>query len=154
MIQRKPARFNPLLAMLRSAWFEATGRIHFPSTPEGTTVTIDGEQWMVFRKVRLDVPGAPDPEAELCSRFQASKKLSAWERFVLLILPIPLLCGVRGFRGKTWLRNQNGEYMGISHWQTVEHAERYLESGAVQWIDRRCTPGSLRVQVLASIGIA
>lgn len=141
-----------MMALLRAIGLELTGRLHFSSAHVGSTLDIDGESWTVIREVLVDDAGAPDPAAVIYGRF-GTVGANSLTKFALLVLAIPLLCGVKGFRGKQWLRNSRGEYLGISCWRTSQDAESYLASDAVRYLERNCKPGSLRIQMLESIGL-
>jgi hypothetical protein len=140
---------NPVSSALRASVSLLQGRAHFPSALVGRQVQLDGRQFVVFRQVIVDRPGAAAESAGavFIPRFRLSgMSPRANERFSWL--PIPFFIGLPGFRSKLWLvARDTGEFAGIYEWDKPEDAERYARSFAAHFMTARAEPGSVSFRV-------
>jgi hypothetical protein len=134
-------------ALVRSLARLASGRVRFLRRDVGHTLTMeDGEQFTVFRHVRVKAPGAP--AAVFVVRFTPAR-MSVRQNIRFSLLPMIPLLGLHGFREKYWCVNeQTGVCQGLYAWQTVADAETYAGSVALRFMARRSLPGSVSHQIL------
>jgi hypothetical protein len=53
-----------------------------------------------------------------------------------------------GFRTKLWTVDENnGDFQGIYEWETLQDAENYAHSFAMQFMTNRSLPGSVSFQI-------
>lgn len=143
---------NTLFSIIRACGLELVGRLHFDVAPIGQTIVADGEQWTIFRKLRLVDFDLPPAQAMAEIRFNSTKSLESnkWSS----LLAIPLFAGLPGFRSKIWMHNGKGGFRVVYEWQTIEDAQRFANSRVVRIVHRRSTPGSLKVELLELPGLA
>jgi len=137
---------STIASILRAVGLEIAGRLRFDIAPLGQLVTADGEQWTIFRKLRLVDFGLPAPQAMVEARYNSPQSLEH-NRWTSLMV-IPLFAGLRGFRSKLWMHNGKGDFRVVYEWQTIEDARRFAASLTVRVVDRHSTPGSLKVELL------
>jgi hypothetical protein len=120
--------------------------LRFDIAPIGQVVVEDGEEWTIFRKLRLVDFDLPPAQAVVEARFHMPDSFdrSRWTS----LLAIPLFAGMPGFRSKVWMHNGKGEFRVVYEWQTIEDAQGFAESPVVGLVHRRALPGSMRVEVL------
>lgn len=134
---------SPILSIIKTAGFLLTGRLHFPVNRIGEKVTDEnGREYTVFRQVVVDAgrDQPARPGALLTLRFEVTNLTPGMNRFYSL-LPLMLYLGDRGFRSKTF--TINGRYcMSIYEWDTLEDAQNYLQSLALETILLRSVTGT------------
>jgi hypothetical protein len=137
---------NTLVSVFRALGREISGSLRFDIAPIGQVIVADGEEWTVFRKLRLVEYGLAPAQAMVEARFRMTE---SFDRHRLSsMLAVPLFAGMPGFRSKIWMHNQAGEYRVVYEWQTIEDAQRFSESLIVKMIRRRAVPGSVKLDVL------
>ncbi len=147
-----PQPLNPFRAFWNTLGLALRGRVHFPRRRLGETLVLEnGEPWVIFRQVIVDPgPGRPPkPGAVFRPRFHVAG-MSVRQNTLFSWLPVPFILGLPGFRSKLWLYNPaNGDFQGIYEWDTVQDAENYGRSFAMQFMARRSVPGSVSYSVTA-----
>jgi hypothetical protein len=143
---------STIASILRAIGLEVAGRLRFDLAPLGQVITVDGEQWTIFRKLRMVDFGLPAPQAIVEARFNSPKSLehNRWTS----LMAIPLFAGLPGFRSKLWMHNGKGDFRVVYEWQTLEDAQRFAASPVVKMVGRHSTPGSLKVELLELPGLA
>ena len=142
---------NPFRSFLKTLSYLLDRRLHFPKERQGQEVTMaDGQTFTIFRQVRVDpAPDRPSsPQATLIVRFQVSS-MTARQNDLFSLLPMPFFIGLPGFRSKLWTVNKRtGASQGIYRWDTVQDAENYANSFAMDFMTRRSVPGSVSWQII------
>jgi len=126
------------------------GRVAFPRARLGQTLTLEGEDWLIFREMVVRPrPGQPAlPAAVFRPRFRLAGMGFRVNRLFSL-LAIPFFSGLPGFRSKLWLyRPASGEYSGWYEWDSAADAQAYAASFAARFMTRRAVPGSVAFTVL------
>ena len=153
-------RFPPFL-IARAVGLLLTGRLHVRTDRIGEVVKRPGEEdFVIFRQVFVDAPGAGDgssdgsaaPEAtfKVCFHF---KSFSPRVNKVLSLIPIPFIVAQPGFRSKTWmLGRETGMFQGFYEWATREDAERYWTSFPLKLMKKRAVADSLTHSVESATG--
>lgn len=140
---------NPIRSALNTLGFVIAGRLHFPSKRIGEVVTdAAGQSFTVFRQVSVDPTGdqPAQPGAVLILHFRVTN-MSPEVNQIYSLLPLPLYIGDPGFRSK--LFTINGENcQSIYEWDTVQDAEKYVNSVALKTILLRAVPGSVSYQIV------
>ena len=144
------ARLSPLASLGAFLAAVAGGRVTFPRDRLNQTLTIEGEDWLIFREMIVQPrPGQPAlPAAVFRPRFRLAGMGFRANRLVSL-LAIPFFSGLPGFRSKLWLyRPADGAYSGWYEWDSAEDARAYGTSFAARFMTRRAVPGSVSFSVL------
>lgn len=138
------AQLPPAL-LARATGYRLRGRIHFLKDSIGQTHPGPDEDFIVFRKMVLDLgPGQPDkPGAIFTVRFHFAR-LSPDMNKRLSLVPAPFIAAQPGFRSKTWmLGRETGMFQGSYEWDTIADAEAYWDSFPLRMMKRRAVPGSV-----------
>jgi len=149
---------NPFLSFLITHWYLFTGRMHFPRERIGETFKLGDEQvFTIFRQVVVDpIKGQQEqPGAFFRVRFRVANT-TAEQNMRFSILTIPFFVGLPGFHSKVWMLNRaTGEFQGVYQWDTVDDAQNYACSFAMQFMTRRAVPGSVshEVQSVSSVNM-
>jgi hypothetical protein len=150
---RKAMLADVLRSLLKTIEYVVTGRLHFRTQRLGQVVTAeDGQSYTIFREVVVDPrPGQPEkPGAVFVLRFEVTN-LSQKQNQVLSLIPIPLYVGFPGFRSKVYTINQS-HCQSIYEFDTVQTAEHYACSAALEFITRRSVPGSVSKKIIPARG--
>ncbi len=151
MTEPTPVTSSPLRSFLNTFNYLLRGRLHFPQDRQDQELTMaDGQTLAIFRQARVDpAPDQPqNPQATLIVRFQVAR-LTARQNELFSLLPMPFFIGLPGFRSKLWTVNrQTGISQGIYQWDTVQDAENYAKSFAMDFMTRRSVPGSVSWQII------
>ena len=129
------------------------GRLHFKRQRLGQIVTADdGQSYTIFREIVVDPrPGQLEkPGAVFILRFQVTNLSPRQNQFFSLI-PIPLYVGFPGFRSKVYTIN-GSSCQSIYEFDSVQDAEAYSRSAALQFITRRSVPGSISHRIVPNEG--
>jgi hypothetical protein len=132
------AQFPPAL-LARAAGYRLRGRVTFSRSAVGAIVPGEDEDFVVFRKMRLDpVEHQPEePGAIFTVRFHFANLSTAVNKRLSLI-PAPFIAAQPGFRSKTWmLGSRSGMFQGLYEWDTVADAEAYWTSFPMRMMRRR-----------------
>lgn len=118
-----------MLAIARALTLLLRGKVRFPRGERGRTLIMeDGEQFTVFRHVRVEDGGKP--EAVFIVRFTPAR-LSVRQNIRFSLVPMVPLLGLHGFREKYWcVDEQTGQCQGLYAWQTVADAQACAHSVA------------------------
>ena len=125
-----------LQALVRSVGYLLRGRIEFPRGRLGDVLELpDGDRFVCYRETALKpaVTDARDDGVVLVFGLQgADRETSATIRSVLFDpaanVATPFFAGMPGFRRKLWLAGtQEGEFLELYEWATVEDAERFVD---------------------------
>ncbi|MFX1537572.1 MAG: hypothetical protein ACFFDI_25500 [Promethearchaeota archaeon] len=138
-------RFNPFYSFIRTFWYIASRRVHFPLNRIGEELEVKDERFVIFRQVIIDPhPNQQEkPGAIFRVRFRLAN-MSLKQNIRFSRLPIPFFIGLPGFRSKIWMHNEStGWCFGIYEWDSVQAAEKYVQSFAVRFMTRRSVPGSI-----------
>lgn len=140
---------NPILALLKTLLLFLTLRVNFIRKDVGRAITMeDGQTFRIFRHVKIRSMDAESPEGVFIVRFKP-KGMAIRQNIWFSLLPMMILIGFNGFREKYWcVDDETGLCQGIYAWQTVEDAENYSKSIAMQFMTRRSDPKSISVRVL------
>jgi hypothetical protein len=143
---------SPSRAALRTLQYALAGRLHFPRHRVGKTITMDGQEWVVFREVFLDpAAGRPEvPGAIFWARFHVVG-MSARQNILFSLIPIPFFVGLPGLRTKLWMYSpETGDFCGVYEWDTVQDAENYSRCFAARFMARRSVPGSVSFRITSA----
>jgi hypothetical protein len=151
--KRKAMLHSSSRSALKTLEYVLTGRLHFERHRLGQIVTADdGQSYTIFREIVVD-PRRDQPEkscAVFILHFRVTN-LSPRLNRLLLLLPIPLYVGFPGFRSKVY--TINGSFcQSIYEFDTVQDAEAYARSAALQFITRRSVPGSVSYKIIPNKG--
>lgn len=143
-------QFPPLL-LARATMLRLRGRVHFPRDRVGDVVQGNGEEYVVFRRMEVDVvaagPERPGARFDVGFRFA---RFSPGVNRALSRIPMPLIAAQPGFRSKTWLLGrESGAFKGIYEWDTVADAEAYWTSFPMRLMRRRAVPQTLTKRITA-----
>ena len=125
-----------LQALVRSVGYLLRGRIEFPRGRLGDVLELpDGDRFVCYRETALKpaVTDARDDGVVLVFGLAgADRETSATIRSVLFDpaanVATPFFAGMPGFRRKLWLAGtQEGEFLELYEWATVEDAERFVD---------------------------
>ena len=109
----------------------------------------DKTEFTIFREASLDPPGSRSnpPGARFKVRFHV-EKMSPKVNKIFSLFTIPFFVGLKGFRSKLWLLDEEGgDWMGIYEWQTVEDARNYSKSFAMRFMTGRSVEGSVSFKI-------
>jgi hypothetical protein len=136
-----------MLAIARALTLLLRGKVRFSRDEIGRTAIMeDGEQFSVFRHVRVEDGGKP--QGAFIVRFTPAR-LSVRQNIRFSLLPMVPLLGMRGFREKYWCVNeQTGQCQGLYAWQTVADAQAYSRSVALRFMTARSRHGSVSHRIL------
>ncbi len=143
--------YSLIRAFLHGVGLLLTGQVRFPRRHVGSTVTMEGEHWTVFREAVV-WPDRNERQngAVFIARFHVAN-MTVRQNIAFSLLPIPLLVGLPGFRSKLWMYNGAGDFQGVYEWDSAAAAERYAHSAAVRFMTRRSLPGSVSFTVIPHI---
>ncbi len=140
-------------SVLKTLEYALTGRLHFKRQRLGQVVTADdGQSYTIFREIVVDPrPDQPEkPEAVFILHFRVTN-LSPRQNRLFSLLPIPLYVGFPGFRSKVYTIHGSC-CQSIYEFDTVQDAEAYARSAALQFITRRSVPGSVSHTIVPNEG--
>jgi hypothetical protein len=145
--------YSPLCSLCNFIIAICHGRLVFPRSYLGNTIELDDGSWLVLREMVITTQGeSSEPEAIFRPRFHIkgmSPKVNEWFSW----LPIPFFAGLPGFRRKLWLFDPiSGDFSGYYEWQTVQDANSYAHSFAMQFMTARSVPGSVSARVMLRDG--
>jgi len=143
---------NMVLGFLKAILLFSTGRVSFLKSDVGKELNESGQVFTVFRHVQIKTfCKRSNPEAIFKITFKpANMGIEQNKRFSKL--PMLVFMGFKGFRSKYWAVNENtGLCLGIYEWDTVEDAENYSKSVAVNFMKKRSVPGTVEFQVISKI---
>ena len=123
-------------------------RVIFSKNEIGKVVR-EEEPYKIFRKVMvLQKNHQPKtPGASFKVKFQFTKYSFDTNRRLSLI-PIPFIIAQPGFISKTWLvGTQSGCFQGFYEWESIQTAEKYINSFPLKLMKKRALPESLQIQV-------
>lgn len=148
---------NPLRSLVVALGYLLSGHIHFAKEHVGRELTLhDGQRVRAFRQIVVR-PGPGQPSvagATFVVRFHVAG-MSLRQNIRFSWLPIPFFIGLRGFRSKIWAYSpENGDFLGIYEWQTIQDAENYACSFALWFMMRRSVPGSVSYTILPANRLA
>ena len=147
----KTKNLSPIASFFRALHLLISGRMRFPRDRVGETLVLEnGECWTIFRQVVVTPePGRPAKAgAVFRPRFRVAG-MSLRQNIRFSLLPIPFFTGLPGFRSKLWLyQAETGDFQGYYEWDSVEDAENYANSFAMQFMTRRSVPGSVSCRVI------
>jgi hypothetical protein len=138
-------KFNLFRSIINVIVYAFSGRLHFPRGRVGKEIILDGERWVIFREAVVDAgKGQPQrPGAVFRPRFHVAG-MSVRQNIVFSLLPMWLILGLPGFRSKLWLYSpETGDSSGYYEWDTLQDADNYSKSMAMQFMTRRSVPGSV-----------
>ena len=140
-------------SVLKTVEYILTGRLHVRRQRLGQTVIAeDGQSYTIFREIvvdpRLDQPKKPG--AVFILHFRVTN-LSPRQNRLFSLLPIPLYVGFAGFRSKVYTIN-GSRCQSIYEFDTVQDAEAYARSSALQFITRRSVSGSVSHKIVPNQG--
>jgi hypothetical protein len=145
---------NPIKLLARAVLLKLKGRARLERDIDDTSLYVEGERFVAFRKVVVDP--APDQPTEPGAIFQVRfsfKNLSSKANRRLSLIPIPLITAQPGFRSKTWLLgDETGDFIGYYEFDTVRQAEAYWDSLPLKMMRGRAAEGSLSHEVRPARG--
>jgi hypothetical protein len=133
-----------------------TGKIQFKRDEIGKTVQmLDGHRFTVFRHaIKKSKNQKGQKPAVLCVRFHL-KGMSPERNIKFSLLPMLFILGLPGFREKYWMINRrNGDFQGLYEWNSLEEAQEYVNSFAMNFMTKRSIPGSVSYEIIPEIGLA
>ena len=141
-------KFNPFFILLKSSALLLNGRAKFSRERVGQTlITENGRQFKILREVKIKPkPHQPDlPNSVFRVWFRT--KAAPQNTIRLSHLTTLGFLGMPGFRSKLWLYDDTrGEFGGIYEWDTIEDADNYDKSYAMQFSKWRSVPGKFRTE--------
>lgn len=139
---------SPVISIVKTLVYLATGRLHFPRNRVGERIIgEDKREFTVFRQVVVSPrKGQPTkPGALLTLNFTVTNMSPGMNKFYSL-LPLIFYLGDKGFRSKTF--TINGDHcMSIYEWDTMTDAENYVQSIAIKTILLRSVTGSFSYSI-------
>jgi len=133
-----------------------TGSVHFPKENMGKTVVMEnGQKFTLFRTLTVSrkTPGA-NGFAVFKVRFKF-RGLTPEDNKRFSMIPVPFLIGMKGFREKNWMINEDtGYFQGVYQWESKEIAESYPDSFIFQLMTKRAAPGTVSYEILPDTDIS
>ncbi|MBW1849359.1 MAG: hypothetical protein JRJ27_20045 [Deltaproteobacteria bacterium] len=133
-----------------------SGRVHFPKEyVDKTLVMENGQKFTIFRTLTVNskTPGTTG-FAVFKVRFKFSG-LKPEDNKRLSMIPVPFLVGMKGFRAKYWMINEDtGYFQGVYQWTSKEIAENYPDSFIFQLMTKRAASGTVSYEVLPDTDIS
>jgi hypothetical protein len=139
---------NLFIGFIRTLFLFLAGKVRFMARSKGRRLVMeDGEEFEVFRHVRIVGKTNALPEAVFVVRFQPY--MSSEKNIIFSLLPMMIFMGFRGFREKFWaVDRKTGLCQGLYEWQTVKDAENYSKSIAVRFMSGRSVPGTVDFRII------
>jgi hypothetical protein len=140
---------NPFCALLKTISYFIVRKIHFSKNYIGKTIIMeDGQRFKVFRHAILSTKLNGESPAIFKIRFHVAN-MSPEKNIPFSLIPMPFILGLPGFRAKLWTINENnGDFQGIYQWDSLEDAENYANSFALNFMTRRSIPGSVSYEII------
>ncbi|MGB9978800.1 hypothetical protein [Methanobacterium sp.] len=140
---------NPFSAFLKTIKYVLTRKIHFPKNYLHKTATMeDGQQFNVFRHVIMSTKLNGQNAAIFKVRFHLAS-MSPEKNIPFSRIPMLFILGLPGFRAKLWTLNKNnGDFQGIYQWDSLEDAQNYANSFALNFMTSRSVPGSVSYEII------
>jgi len=132
-----------------------TGKIQFKRDEINKTVQmLDGHRFTIFRHVTKKTKNQKGQKpAVLCLRFHI-KGMSPERNIKFSLLTMFFILGLPGLREKYWMINRrNGDFQGLYEWSSVDTANQYINSFAMNFINKRSIPGSVSYEIIPEIGL-
>ena len=152
-LERKTMLRDVSRSVRNALGYVLTGRLHFKRQRLGQIVTAnDGLPYTIFREIVVDPRSdqLEKPGAVFILRFQVTN-LSPRQNQFFSLLPIPMYVGFPGFRSKIY--TISGSYcQSIYEFDSVQDAEAYSRSAALQFITGRSVPGSISHRIIPNKG--
>ena len=132
------------------------GRVHFPKENLGKTLVMEnGQKFSVFRTLTVSGKNA---EAKSLAVFRVRFKFSGLSPQVnkrLSMIPAPFLMGMKGFREKNWMMDEDsGYFQGVYQWESKELAEAYPSSFIFKLMTKRAAPGTVSYEIMPDTNIS
>lgn len=141
---------NPILGFFRTLLLFVSRRVSFIKEDVDKQILMeDGSRFRVFRHIKIRPPQLERPKAVFIVRFRP-RNMTVKQNIRFSLLPMMIFMGFRGFREKYWCVNdETGLCQGIYAWQSMEDAENYSKSIALQFMAHRSDPESLSFKTIS-----
>ena len=139
---------NPILALLKTLLLFGSRRVIFVKEDVNKQIVMeDGVQFRVFRHVKIRARQPAEPEAVFIVRFRP-QNMTVKQNIRFSVIPMMIFMGFGGFREKYWCVNdETGLCQGVYAWQTMEDAENYSKSIAMQFMTNWSEPESVNFKI-------
>lgn len=133
-----------LSSIFRAINYLITSKLQFPSYHINNIVRpADGKEFKILRHMRINPNSRSEIRSIFIVRFKF-KKFNHNTNIGLSVIPIPLVAGFPGFRGKLWMKDWKSDYwQGIYQWKSVESIEEYKKSFTLGMMSKRAITQSI-----------
>ncbi len=133
-----------------------SGSVHFPDKYIGEILSMeDGQKYVVFSRLRVSGNNNGVSGLAVFKVKFKFKGLKPKTNKRLSMIPAPFLMGMRGFREKYWIIDENTDYFqGIYQWESREMAERYPDSFIFKLMTKRSAPGTLAYEIIPDTNLS
>lgn len=146
--------FHPLYSFFNTINLLLRGKMHFPRGRLGKTVTMeDGQEFTIFREVKIDDNQSGDNSAVFRVRFLLSG-MKPEDNIRFSWIPSPFIMGLPGFQAKLWTLNyENNYFQGIYQWENSEYADKYSKSFAYRFMAGRSVEGTVSYEIIPNMDL-
>ena len=124
--------------------------VTFPKDLNGSIFKEEEEDFLIFRKVIINNGDIQTPNRGVILKvFFHFKRFSFKVNKILSLIPIPFIIAQPGFKSKTWMTGKETDtFYGLYEWDTLENAERYLDSLPLKLMKKRAIPETLKFKFI------